>query len=221
MISSYDNGLFEQSFTNYQEKSSIRHDNHDNDDDDKGSKNNTAQSTFIQDNDMMMTTTRQDVKDDEIDTIVEPLINRRKALLQSKSISQMKRKQTKGKSTLGFEMNLETPSINPNNNPSNSMEEDDDNDDDEELDIDAEAPTQQYLSSLMKSLRDDVTSPTTISNNYQIRQLYFKAKHADQAGDVEKARGYLHQLREITLNDTRIKDHSTISTVRNATRELR
>lgn len=121
-------------------------------------------------------------KTDEINLdSVEPLINRRKKLLHSKRFSF-----SKSKGPLGFT----TDSISS-----------DVDDEDDTIGNDHLQPTKDYLTGLKKTF--DMNVDTT-PNNYQVKQLYQKAKHADQSGDYESAKIYLLKLRKVTPRDTRV-----------------
>ena len=111
---------------------------------------------------------------------VEPLINRRKALLRSKRFSF-----SKSKGTLGFGTDVGT----------------DIDDEDETIGSDDLKPTKDYLTDLRKTFDKNVEKAP---NNYQVKQLYQEAKHADQAGDFKSAKVYLQKLREVTPRDTRV-----------------
>jgi len=111
---------------------------------------------------------------------VEPLINRRKELLRSKQFSFSK---SKGK--LGFDAGL-------------------DEDDDDEMISDDDLhllPTKDYLMDLKKTFAKNVDASP---NNYKVKQLYQQAKYADQAGDFERAKSFLFQLRQVAPRDTRV-----------------
>ena len=111
---------------------------------------------------------------------VEPLINCRKALLRSKKFSF----NNKSKGTLGFEVGIET-----------------DDDDNAAFAHDYLMPTKAYLSDLRKAFDKNVDR---VPNNFQVKQLYQRAKHADQAGDTKSTKAYLQELREVTPGDYRV-----------------
>lgn len=110
---------------------------------------------------------------------VEPLINRRKELLRSKQFSFSK---SKGK--LGFD----------------AGEEDDDDEmiSDDDLHL---LPTKDYIQDLQKTFAKNVDASP---NNYKVKQLYQEAKYADQAGNFERAKLFLLQLRQVAPRDTRV-----------------
>jgi len=116
---------------------------------------------------------------------VEPLINRRKALLRAKKFSFSKTKRS-----LGFDIDEE---YDADTDVSLSMSS-------SPMDMEL-PPTSQFLSDLKRTFDKDVT---TRKNNYQVKELYQDAKHADQAGDYEAAKFYLNQLRVVTPEDTRV-----------------
>jgi hypothetical protein len=105
---------------------------------------------------------------------IEPLINRRKALLRSKLFSFSKSK------------NDLKPSV------SGDFEEDEDDDDDDDDDREEStmllnvSSTQDIRSNLQKTF-DQKTLEST-PNNYQLKTLYLQAKHADQLGNIPLAK---------------------------------
>ncbi len=164
---------------------------------------------------------------DDIDTI-EPLINKRKALLRSKQFSFSKNK----RGVLGFDIdNYNQKSSNQDNEENdfeNNYEYDDDydhdyDDDDEEEENDVffsstTPPTQDYLNGLTKTFHQSKNvedqqqqHPEIISelnvhvmNNYQLKELYLEAKHADQNGDIQLSKAFLNKLYQVTPHDTRV-----------------
>lgn len=123
---------------------------------------------------------------------IEPLINRRKALLRSKLFSFSKSKQHR------------KPIV-----PQNPEEDDeDDDDDDDEYDESDDsmtlnvASTQDFRSNLQKTF-DQKTLEST-PNNYQLKTLYLDAKHADQSGNIPLAKRNLYKLLHVTPRDTRV-----------------
>ncbi len=164
------------------------------------------------------TTSDQGNDSDGVDTI-EPLINRRKALLRSKQFSFSKNK----KGVLGFD--IDTINDSGSDTPQNDSVKERDNDesslDDEEEEEEEEydelfmLPTKDYLSGLTKTFHDSKSVPAEASqdaetmdvdvmNNYQLKELYLQAKYADQNGDTNGARMMLQKLHMVTPNDTRI-----------------
>jgi len=148
----------------------------------------------------------EDEDDDIVVDTIEPLINRRKALLRSKQFSFSKKK----KGVLGFEFDT--------NKSENGVDEEDD-DEEDEIDFGMDGsfflPTKDYLTGLTKTYHDSKSSTKTsssiddmddgnLSNNYQIKQLYSRAKHADQNGDVDGAKIMLKKLLKVTPKDTRV-----------------
>ena len=149
--------------------------------------------------------------EDSVDTI-EPLINRRKALLRSKHFSFSKNK----KGVLGFDINT--------NNVDSTTEEDEEDYDYDYDDVDnflSTPPTEDYLNDLTKTFHESksvVVLPEDSSdvsrsgllddvdamNNYQLKELYLEAKRADQSGNIQKAKVLLQKLHSFTPKDTRV-----------------
>lgn len=156
------------------------------------------------------------IDDDNLDGI-EPLINRRKSLLRSK-----KPAPELEKGTLGFDLGLTRTKFDSNDKPeylssvaeqssaarnrikksksiSSSLRRN------QELSHDfvdyITEPTEEYLSGLNKAFYE--TQPST-ANNFKVKQLYLQAKHADQSGDLERAKHLLNQLLQYTPNDSRV-----------------
>ena len=147
---------------------------------------------------------------------IEPLINRRKTLLRSK-----KPAPTLQKAVLGFDLGSTTGKIDINDKPeylssvveqssatrnrikqsksisSSILEQERSRD----IVDDITPPTDEVLSGLNKAFYQAKTSS---SNNFQVKQLYLQAKHADQRGDLEKAKYFLNQLLQETPNDSRV-----------------
>mmetsp|Transcript_7149 Transcript_7149/g.13562 ORF Transcript_7149/g.13562 Transcript_7149/m.13562 type:complete len:836 (-) Transcript_7149:98-2605(-) len=125
--------------------------------------------------------------DQEVDDYVEPLINRRKALLRSKNLSFIKTKKSERVNDDGDD---------------DVDEEDSELVEDEDLILALNLqPTKDYLTDLKKTFDKNVSKAP---NNYQVKQLYQKAKAADQVGDVKSAKKYLLQLQKVTPQDTRV-----------------
>jgi tetratricopeptide (TPR) repeat protein len=125
----------------------------------------------------------------QVDDFMEPLINRRKALLRSKNMSFTETNDNKNRQG----------GVN-----AGSVDEEEDGELDEEEDLIMELnlqPTKDYLTDLKKTFDKNVSK---VPNNYQVKQLYQKAKAADQGGDVKRAKMYLLQLRKVTPQDTRV-----------------
>ncbi len=129
--------------------------------------------------------------------MVEPLINRRKALLRSNRLSFSKNKdQRKDSSTSN------TNSANVDHDHDDTDMDADIDDEDESIDSDiVMKPSQDYLTDLRKTFYKNVE---TAPNNYQVKQLYQQAKRADQAGDLKSAKVYLEKLQQVTPTDTRV-----------------
>lgn len=125
----------------------------------------------------------------QVDDFVEPLINRRKALVRSKDVSfaETNHKNRQGGVTVG------------NDPDEGELEEEEEEDSIMELNL--PQPTKDYLTDLKKTFDKNVSKAP---NNYQVKQLYQKAKAADQAGDIQSAKMYLLQLHNVTPQDTRV-----------------
>jgi tetratricopeptide (TPR) repeat protein len=78
----------------------------------------------------------------------------------------------------------------------NDGEEDDENDNAN----DDAVPTEEYLSQLAETFN----FRTAKFSNFEVREMYQKAKHADQAGDRRLAKKILAELLEATPKDSRI-----------------
>eukprot|EP00551_Chaetoceros_affinis_P009451 CAMPEP_0203669648 /NCGR_PEP_ID=MMETSP0090-20130426/5949_1 /ASSEMBLY_ACC=CAM_ASM_001088 /TAXON_ID=426623 /ORGANISM="Chaetoceros affinis, Strain CCMP159" /LENGTH=1189 /DNA_ID=CAMNT_0050534373 /DNA_START=368 /DNA_END=3937 /DNA_ORIENTATION=+ len=141
---------------------------------------------------------------DSVDTI-EPLINRRKALLRSKQFSFSKNK----KGVLGFDIGSDTTQ------DDSLINTDDEDEEEEEYDELFMLPTKDYLSGLTKTFHDSKSVPSVesqntetedvdVMNNYELKELYLEAKYADQKGDAHSARMLLEKLHRVTPNDTRV-----------------
>ena len=129
-------------------------------------------------------------KDDLVDSI-EPLINRRKALLRSNQFSFSKNK----KGVLGFDI---------------KDDEEDDYDDADDLLL-SQPTTQDYLNGLTKTFHKSKSVQDSEStdlangiNNYEMKELYLKAKYADQNGDTDHSKALLQKLHRLTPKDTRV-----------------
>jgi tetratricopeptide (TPR) repeat protein len=157
---------------------------------------------------------KHDHQDDDIDTI-EPLINKRKALLRSKQFSFSKNK----RGVLGFDIdNHNQKTYNHDDDGEDENDNDyyhdyDDDDDDEEENLFLSAPpTQDYLNGLTKTfhqsknVEDPEISELNVHamNNYQLKELYVEAKHADQNGDIQLSKALLNKLYQVTPHDTRV-----------------
>jgi Flp pilus assembly protein TadD, contains TPR repeats len=119
----------------------------------------------------------------DVDDYVEPLINRRKALLRSKNMSFDETSKNQG-------------TVNVNVDEESEVDEEDDS----ILELNL-LPTKDYLTDLKKTFDKNVSK---VPNNYQVKQLYQKAKAADQAGDTKSAKRFLLQLQTVTPQDTRV-----------------
>ena len=69
-------------------------------------------------------------------------------------------------------------------------------------------PPKELLSSLTRTFYNSELESKVLSkyasNNYQVKQLYTQAKHADQAGDIQGSKFYLQILRKVSPNDVRV-----------------
>lgn len=150
---------------------------------------------------------RNEIDNISVDTI-EPLINRRKALLRSKQFSFSKNK----KGILGFDI------IDSDDEEEN---DEDDYDDADYFPLSTPEGRDDYLTGLTKTFHEsksvhqneyDVGSDSVevrdldvyTMNNYQLRELYLKAKYADQKGDSQLSKALLNKLLQVTPNDTRV-----------------
>jgi Flp pilus assembly protein TadD len=146
---------------------------------------------------------------------IEPLINRRKTLLRSKKPSPSLEKRI-----LGFNLESTTSNFDINEKPeylssvaeqssatrnrikeSKSISSSIRRQERIRDRVDVSSPTEEYLSGLNKSFYQPQTSS---SNNFQVKQLYLQAKHADQRGDIKGAKHFLNQLLQETPNDSRV-----------------
>lgn len=116
---------------------------------------------------------------------IEPLINRRKALLRSKLFSFSKSKKDL------------KPSV------SGDFEDDDDDDEEEESTMLLNVSSTQDIRSNLQKTFDQKTLEST-PNNYQLKTLYLQAKHADQLGNIPLAKKHLNKLHQVTPRDTRV-----------------
>mmetsp|Transcript_20772 Transcript_20772/g.29167 ORF Transcript_20772/g.29167 Transcript_20772/m.29167 type:complete len:898 (+) Transcript_20772:162-2855(+) len=168
---------------------------------------------------------------------IEPLINRRKAMLRNKD-----RSKKKYMGTLGFVADSSVaPSMKGDKNSSDIVRSVDSSvesvigehsrrqrikrsknvhtmtpeEEGEDVEVDYidvnvdDKRGREYISTLTESFyknSHDELDPSSkhITNNYQVKQLYLRAKFSDQAGDLKSAKKLLHQLRRVSPNDTRV-----------------
>jgi tetratricopeptide (TPR) repeat protein len=135
---------------------------------------------------------------------IEPLINRRKSLLLSRDLSKQSNhpSTTQQKSTHRSFVDSTEAILGENSTrqrikraKTNPIQEED-----ADISVDRLTPTKDYLSLLTRSFYES----NVHSNNYQIQQIYLRAKHSDQAGDLETAKAILQDLRIAAPRDLRV-----------------
>jgi len=141
---------------------------------------------------------------------IEPLINRRKSLLLSRDKSKLSNTLSGNlQSPINRSFIDSTESILGENSTRQRIKRAKTipvDDKDENISANILTPTKEYLSVLNRSFYElsSPTNKTKVTNNYQIQQLYLRAKHSDQAGDLDTANNILQELRLIAPHDLRV-----------------
>jgi len=125
---------------------------------------------------------------------IEPLINRRKALMRARD------ERLKGKNTAAAnDRLLDSGSLLPNKRTDDD-EEDDEYDADESMSL-LESKSSNYLTALQKSFN----SPPSQYSNFEVKEMYTAVKRADQDGTKRPlVKQLLTKLHDATPNDSRV-----------------
>lgn len=125
---------------------------------------------------------------------VGALTNKRKALRKEKKRS------GRGKNSRGVLGLVDESYFNTNATGVVEVDEDDDEEDYDEMVEDNSMVNEASISQLSKTFN----APSSGFSNHEVREMYIEAKAADQAGDREKSKAILTNLREATPHDMRV-----------------
>ena len=134
---------------------------------------------------------------------VEALMNKRKALTQEKkrtSRGMVAGKKSNNRGILG----LVDESYFSNSTGVVESEEDGDDEEDEDNESSQVNTDDMVNEESIHQLSKTFNAPSSIFSNREVREMYIEAKLADQAGDRQRSKEILSQLREATPHDMRV-----------------